>query len=174
MTKLTMPALAVLGLTYALAGCDTRSPDGLPAPPVAPTVRPEPASPVAGERWNLTGTYAGHTGPAECIQPFDGNVRPPENSVLVIYRSGESITLVTDHNRYVGLLVAENFSASDSDDSGASWQCGAAQIRYRLEGQVSGRFSADGRTLTGKEFALARLASGETVTRQWDWSATRQ
>lgn len=172
MKKLTILPLAVLGLTYALAGCE-QSPNGLPAPPVAPTVT-GPESPVAGERWNLTGTYTGHTGPAACIQPFDGNTGQPENSVVVIRRSGESITVLTEHNHYVGMVVGEDFSAADSDDSGATWQCGAEQLRYRIDGQVSGRFSGDGRSLTGKETASFRLESGETITRQWDWSATRQ
>ena len=172
-----LPAgLLVLVLAHGLVGCDSES----PRLPIAPTSTPLPAAPppapgtVAQERWNLTGTYMGHNGPERCIPPFDGNVRKEPDSVLVIQRFGESIHLRTDHNHYVGTVVADGFSATDNDDSGATWQCGEAQLHYRTEGRVSGRFSGDGRALTGEEVALFRLESGETITRHWAWSATRQ
>lgn len=168
--------LLVLVIAQGLPGCDSHS-AGLPT---APTSSPLPAAPppapstVVQERWNLTGTYMGHTGPEACLPPFDGNVRKPSDSVLVIQRSGESIHLLTDHNHYVGTVVAKEFSATENDDSGATWQCGGARLHFRTEGHVSGRFSRDGRALTGEEVALFRLESGETIRRQWSWSATRQ
>jgi hypothetical protein len=167
----------VLALVLGLAGCDSQSPIttsptsiSLPAA-VSPVPSPPP---VVGtqEQWNLTGTYLGHTGPGDCMPPFDGNARPVD-SVLLIERAGESVQFRTEHNHYRGTLVANEFSATDNDDAGGTWQCGGRQLRFRTEGSVSGRFSADGRALTGVEVALFRLESGETIRREWSWSATR-
>jgi hypothetical protein len=171
-----MPAgILVLVLVQGVAGCDSHS-AVLPTVPTStslPGASPAPGA-VGQERWNLTGTYIGHTGPIACIPPFDGVPRNPFDSVLLIQRSDESIHLFTDHNHYVGTVVADELFATESDDSGATWQCGEARLHYRTEGHVSGRFSADGRVLTGEEVALYRLDSGETIRRHWIWSATRQ
>jgi hypothetical protein len=128
----------------------------------------------AGERWLLMSTYIGHSGPAACIQPFDGMAREPIAGTLVIHRSGESIQFVTEHNRYSGTISGDQFSAAENDDAGATWECGGERLRFRTEGSVSGRFSNDGRALTGEEVAVFRLESGATIRRQWNWSASRQ
>lgn len=161
-------ALAAPGL----AGCDSHSSSLLTAPTPAVLPTPLPVASVPQELWSVTGTYAGHTGPAACIPPFDGNaVQTPINGVIVILRSGESLTVVTEHDRYVGAVVADEYYATDSD--AGIWQCGAARLSFRTEGYVSGRFSADGRSLTGEEGVVFRLESGETITRRWNWSGTR-
>ena len=87
-------------------------------------------------------------------------------------RSGGAITVVTDHDQYMGAVVANEYSATDGD--GGTWKCGAARLAFRSEGHVSGRFSADGRSLTGEEGVVFRLESGETITRRWDWTGTRK
>ena len=165
-----------LMLTLGLAGCEERqSSVRFKAPSLAPSPAPPPVPPVPSvpqELWILTGTYIGHTGPEACIPPFDGNPRKPIDSKLVILRSGESIDLLTEHDHYVGTVTADGFSATTSNDG--TWQCGEARLQYRTEARVSGRFSLDGRSFTGKEEVLFRLESGETISRQWDWSATRQ
>jgi hypothetical protein len=172
MTRRT-PTGIVLLLALGLAGCDGHS--SMPSPPTPPPAAPLP-SPVPGveqELWNLTGTYAGHTGPAACIPPFDATVvQAPIRSVIAIQRSGGSIQVITEHDRYVGDVLADAYSAMDNDNG--TWQCGAARFTFRTEGHVSGHFSADGRSLTGEEEVVFRLESGDTITRRWDWHATRQ
>ena len=171
--------LVVVVLAHAVVACNSHSPAGPTAltsigfPPGHP---PSPAPvPDIGqqERWNLTATYIGHTGPEACIPPFDGNVRPPSNSLLFIRRAGESIELSTDHTHYVGTVIADEFAATDSDEFGGTWQCGEAKLRFTSRGRVAGRFSDDGRALSAEEVGLFRLESGETVTRYWQWRATR-
>ena len=164
----------VLLLALGFAACDSQpsvvstGPTATPSPVAVP-----PVQSVAGEVWNLMGTYAGHTGPAACIQPFDATVvQAPITAMIRIQRIGESIDVVTEHDHYVGTVVAGAYSATDSDTG--SWQCGESRFNFRSEGHVSGKFSADGRSLIGEEGVVFRLESGETITRRWSWAATRQ
>ena len=171
-------AVLVLMSACCFAGCDSSSsaPSTTPTPtaaPVAEALPPITHGPADGERWNLTGTYAGHTGPQACLPPFDGNPRAPGNSVLVIQRAGESIDLWTEHDHYIGTVKQGEFFATEIDDAGSTWQCGDRRLHFRYEGRVSGRFSDDGLALTGEEVALFRLESGDTIRRRWSWSATR-
>lgn len=175
--KVTAGILVVV-LAQGLAGCNSDSSPLLTFPfrvvpsPAATAPVPVPI-PVGQERWNLAGTYLGHSGPQACIQPFDGSVSTPTESVLMIRRSGESIELWTDHDHYVGTVLGDEFSTSNrGDESQETWPCGErGRLHYRTEGYASGRFSGDGRALTGEEVALFRLESGETITRRWGWSA---
>jgi hypothetical protein len=48
------------------------------------------------------------------------------------------------------------------------------RYEFRFEANVVGRFSADGRALSGTEVWSYRLTSGETVSLQFEWSATPQ
>jgi hypothetical protein len=171
--------IAVLVLTHALLGCDTRS-TGLRLPTAAsatpPTVTPSPSlsTSIRPEQWILIGTYMGHTGPATCISPFSGIPVEPISSVLTVQRTGPSIQLSTEHDHYIGSVVADQFSATETADPGGLWNCGAEQRPFRFEGAVTGQFSADGRSLVGEEVALFRLSSVETISRRWHWSATRK
>jgi len=169
--------IAVLVLTHALLGCDTRS-TGLQLP-IAPSATPPtvtPASPLSSrpEQWILTGTYVGHTGPATCISPFSGIPGEPTSSVLTIVRTGPSIQLSTEHDHYVGTVVGDQFSATETEDPGGLWNCGTERRPFRFEGTVFGQFSADGRSLVGEEVAVFRLNSVETISRRWHWTATRK
>jgi hypothetical protein len=169
-------AAGILAVVYActLAGCDSSSAKLSTAPSVAvlPTTTP-PLPSAPQELWNVTVTYAGHTGPAACLPPFDASVvQMPVTGVIGMLRSGGSITVVTEHDQYIGAVVVNEYSATDSD--GGTWQCGAARLTFRSEGHVSGRFSTDGRSLTGEEGVVFRLESGETITRRWDWKGTRK
>jgi hypothetical protein len=172
------PTAFVLILTLGLTGCDSHSSVLRTRTVTTPAALPEITAPVPStpqELWNLTGTYAGHTGPAACIPRFDSNaVQTPINSVIEIQRSGGSIQVLTEHDHYVGTVAADEFSAADSDSDRGTWQCGAALLGFRTGGHVSGHFSADGRSLTGEEGVVFQLESGETITRRWDWRATRQ
>ena len=166
------PIVIVLLLALVFAGCDSQPSIVSTSPTPTPAALP-PVQSIAGEIWNLTGTYAGHTGPAACIQPFDATVvQAPITGTIRIQRIGESLDVVTEHDHYVGKVVAEAYSATDSDTG--SWQCGESRFNFRSEGHVSGKFSADGRSLIGEEGVVFRLESGETITRRWSWAATRQ
>jgi len=161
----------VLLLAVGLTGCDSRSSVLLPAP--TPSAAPSPTASVGSQLWNLTVTYAGHTGPAACLAAFDPTVvQAPIVGTVAIRRSDDSIDVTTEHDHYVGTVVGDAYSATDSDTG--SWQCGATRFNFRTEGHVSGNFSADGRSLTGEEGVVFRLESGDTITRRWVWSATRQ
>jgi hypothetical protein len=166
--------ILVVVLASTLGGCDSSSAKlpTVPSVAVPPTTTP-PLPSVPPELWSVTVTYAGHTGPAACLPPFDGNVvQTPITGVIGMFRSGTSLTVVTEHDQYKGAVVADGYSATDSD--GGTWQCGAARLTFRSEGFVSGRFSTDGRSLTGEEGVVFRLESGETITRRWDWKGTRK
>lgn len=165
--------LVLLVLAHGVGGCNSQSPT-TPTSTLSTEAPPPVPSMPADEPWNLTSIYLGHTGPEACIPPFDGVPRQPFDSVLSVRRSVESIHFLTEHNHYVGAVVGDEFSAMENDDSGGTWQCGTARLRFRTEGSVSGRFSGDGRTLVGEEVAVFLLESGETIRRQWSWHATRQ
>jgi hypothetical protein len=169
-----LPIVIVLLLALGQAGCGSHSSVQSTAPtPATSSVALPPVQSGPQEIWILTGTYAGHTGPAACIPPFDATaVQTPITGPIIIQRSGESIDVITEHDHYVGTVVADAYSATDSDVG--TWQCGAVRFNFRSEGHVSGHFSADGRSLTGEEGVVFRLESGETITRRWEWHATRQ
>ena len=174
---MTRPAaLVVLVLAHALAGCDSRSRIA-PIAPSSPALPPADPSPGAAspERWTVAGTYIGHTGPEACIPPFDGKAGQPENGLVLIERSGRTIRLSTEHDRYAGVIDGVEFATTvDGEYYGGTWQCGDARTRFSYEGGVSGRFSDDGRSLTAIETAVFRLESGGAITRRWTWSGTRQ
>jgi hypothetical protein len=91
---------------------------------------------------------------------------------IEIRRAGDSIDVMTEHDHYVGTVVAGAYSATDSDTG--IWQCGANAFNFRSEGHVSGHFSADGQSLIGEEGVEFRLENGDTITRRWNWTAVRQ
>src|SRR5688572_17850906 len=127
--------IVVVMLALAVVGCNTHSPTGPTALTsiVFPSGHPPSPAPAPDtgqqERWTLAATYTGHTGPEACIPPYDGTVRPTSNTLMFIRRSGESIELSTDHTHYVGTVIADEFAATDSDESGGTWQCGKATLR---------------------------------------------
>ena len=173
-TAMTMrlPIGIVLLLAMGPAGCDSHSSVLSTAPTPSP-VAPTPAPSGRQEIWTLTGTYAGHTGPPARIPPFDPTlVRTPITGPIIIQRSDESLQVITEHDYYVGAIVADAYSATDSDVG--TWQCGAERFNFRSEGHVAGYFSADGRSLKGEEGVVFRLESGETITRRWEWRAIRE
>ena len=126
-----------------------------------------------GEPWTLTSTYAGHTGPEGCLPAFDGRPGLPVTASIRVRRDGDSIELWTEHDHYVGAAVNGAFFATESEDAGNTWQCGASRLRFRYEGSVAGQLSDDGTAMTGREVGRFLLESGDTITRQWDWRATR-
>src|SRR5437764_8150542 len=121
-----LPIGIVLLLALGQAGCDGHL-LVLPTAPTPSPVVPAPVQSVPYETWILTGTYAGHTGPAACIPPFDATVvQLPVTGPVLIYRSGELIDVMTEHDHYIGTVVADAYSATDSDVG--TWQCGAVRL----------------------------------------------
>jgi hypothetical protein len=95
------------------------------------------------------------------------------DSVLLIQRSDESMRFFTaDHNNYVGTVAGNEFVATDFE-AGPTLQCGESRLHFRTEARVSGQFSSDGRSLVGTETSVFLLESGRTITRHWDWQASR-
>lgn len=173
MTNRTIAITIVVLAFNGLIGCS----GGLSQLPAAPTsaVSIPSSVPAAGaqERWNLTRTFTGHSGSEGCTLALAAIGGAASDSVLLVQRSAGSMRLFTaDHNTYVGLLAGNEFLATESE-SGSTLECGDARIRFRTEARVSGMFSSDGRSLVGTETSVFLLESGKTITRQWDWRATR-
>ena len=162
-------SVVVLALTSA-TGCS----GDLSQLPAAPTsVASAVLGTAAQERWNLTRTFTGHTGSEGCNLALDTIGRVADEAVLVVERSATSMRLfTTDHNTYVGTVAGNEFLVTERE-AGPTLQCGEAQLSFRTEARVSGRFASDGRSLTGTETSVFILESGKTITRQWDWQAKR-
>jgi hypothetical protein len=171
MTNRTIAFTVVFLVLNCVMGCG----GSLSQPPAAPTSAALIQSSASGapEQWTLTRTFTGHTGSEGCTLALDAVGRPASDAELVIQRSGTSMRFFTaDHNTYVGAVAGNEVSASESE-SGSTLECGGARIRFRTEANVSGVFSADGRTLVAKETSVFLLESGKTITRHWDWQARR-
>ena len=177
---MTAKLVACLALASGLSvGCDRDSQPTLTfpfnVPPPATSVPVELPVPVVTERWNLAETYAGHSGPPDCITPFDRKASTPIESVIRMLRSGESIEVWTAgaQDYYVGTIAGDGFLASESyEEPRETWLCGErGRFHYRVEAYLSGHFSGDGRALTGEAVAQMRLESGDTITRRWAWNA---
>jgi hypothetical protein len=162
-------SVVVLALGSAI-GCS----GGLSQLPAAPTsVASAVLATAAQERWTLTRTFTGHTGAEGCNLALDAIGRVAADSVLVVQRSDTSMRFFTaDHNTYVGTVAGNEFLAAERE-AGSTLQCGDAQVSFRTEARVSGRFASDGRSLIGTETSVFLLESGKTITRQWDWQARR-
>lgn len=176
MTNRTIAIILVLMVPNWVVGCS----GGLSQLPAAPTSVTSSTIPSAApataaqERWNLTRTFTGHTGSEGCTIALDEIGRMASDSVLMIQRSAESIRFFTaDHNTYVGTVAANEFFATEIE-AGSTLQCGEARLRFRIEGRLSGRLSADGRSLVGQEISIFLFESGKMITRRWDWQARRE
>jgi hypothetical protein len=176
MTNRTIAIVLVSMVPNWVAGCS----GGLSQLPAAPTSVASPTIPLAvpatsaQERWNLTRTFTGHSGSEGCTLALDEINRVASDSVLLIQRSDESMRFFTaDHNTYIGTAAGHEFSATETE-AGPTLQCGEAQLRFRTEARVSGRFASDGRSLTGTETSVFLLESGRTIARHWDWQARRE
>jgi hypothetical protein len=93
-------------------------------------------------------TYAARTGPVTCIQPFDATVtQTPVTVRIAIERSGDTIDVITEHDRYVGTVVTDAYSATDSDVGHVAVCRSATQLSIRgarVRTLLSGRWVADG------------------------------
>jgi hypothetical protein len=79
---------------------------------------------------------------------------------------------------YSGTTTGEEFTARQRDPLEglpAGFDCSGTRI-IQLPGvsNLSGRFATDGQTMSGTELNVYPLNTGETVTYQWNWQATRR
>jgi hypothetical protein len=108
------------------------------------------------------------------------NIGKSADWLMAVQRSGESVRLVYDVRNFpfvdvnhVGKVVADEVVATSEGWTGAH-ACDGVRYEFRFEANMVGRFSPDGGALSGKEVWSYRLASGETVTMHFDWSAVPQ
>jgi hypothetical protein len=181
MARRTQWAAVFVALTPILAGCGS----SLPVSPTAPTSfqSPAPEPTVAGERWNLTITLRAATGAQGCaVDLTHMHVGEPSNWLMGVERSGELIHLVvsdlhdpTYRFEYDGTVAEDVFTAAINTPAGAGWcRQQGGRVQFSAETHVSGRFSGDGVALTAEQVDSLQFKSGETLSLQYDWSATRQ
>jgi hypothetical protein len=147
-------------------------------PPAGATPRSDPGLAVPGERWNLTVTLTSVSGPQVCFlrQLALGT---SHQELMAVQRSGQSIALVhdllnwpTDDVELAGTVMGNDFTATSG--WGPGFQPCGGEVFYSFEASASGRFSADGRSLTAEEVWSYRLPSGDTTSLHFAWSATPQ
>jgi hypothetical protein len=163
-------ALALTGY-----GCDAdrrvTSPAS-PSPAVA-AIPPVPDPSPAAELWRLTTTIVALEGSA-CFwtQPVGATF---ENWTLSVERSGSQVRFVYDVNNphdnilFVGTLNGQSFTAV-SDTYRSHWACSGSAT---ISSSVVGTFSADGRTLSGRERLIYRVDGGSDLIVNFEWNATR-
>jgi hypothetical protein len=178
---LVLVALGVgLGLLPAGCGNDRLPPVG--PTPTAPAPAPGPPripDDVPGEIWDLTRTFTSIAGPEVCWAPAIGRTF---DEPLAVERSGESIRLraflhayPADHEEYAGTVRGEEFTARWPYSGTAVFGCRNLQFTYhRVEGEVSGRFLAEGTELTAVQVWIYHPPVGETVTLQFEWKAKKR
>ena len=169
-----LAAVAALVFALLVASCEDRSPALSTAPTEIPSVSPPVA---AGESWNLTSSFTSITGPVVCWAPRTDIGTSAHTPFMGIIRSADSIHLRVgygwyDPDTYVGTVAGQDFKAIGPSFDGYH-ACGPAQHHWRIEQHLSGRFSADGRSLTATEVWLYKLRDGGEVTYYIDWKATR-
>jgi hypothetical protein len=74
-----------------------------------------------------------------------------------------------DNMLFVGAVNEQSFTAA-SDTYSSSWSC-ARNVTF--SSSVVGSFSADGRTLSGRERLMYRVVGGSELIITFEWTATR-
>jgi hypothetical protein len=100
---------------------------------------------------------------------------------MVVERTATSVRLLydvrnypTDHVEYVSPLAGGAFEGTSTDGFGFPQTCGGRQYQWRGSGHVAGQFSADGRTITGREEWNYATTSGDEQRLFFDWKATKR
>ena len=181
----TLTGIVAVLLIQLLTACDRASPVA-PSPPPPPPSPPAPTSPPAanGEKWDLMTALTSITGPKECVAAgtYDPTI-DVSHSLLTIERSGDSMHLIAssirnpaDAYEYTATVAGADFSGSGTTISSGYFTCGQSgrDYVYRGEDHLAGRFSADGNTLTADQELVFQLTSGNLITYDFAWTATRQ
>jgi hypothetical protein len=191
----TATVMLIVVLAQWQAGCGGRveGPTG-PTPitpsaasPPAPTP-PAPPATLEGDRWNLTMTFVSVTGPDACLADTRAitwgrhlAIGHAGDFLLAIQRSDRSILLSfydfgfydAPYEQYAGVLAAVDFSATSAVQTGTI-TCNGERYEHKSTGQLSGRFSPDGQSLSADEVYEVQLSSAEPLRFRYRWVATRQ
>ena len=162
-----------IALILTAYGCGSSSPTA--SSPTTLTASP----PVSD--WTVTQRFVSVSGPDNCWvreqrQRLTGAVF--SDLPMTVTRSAGAIRLegsFFDVN-YTGTMNGSEFSASGGPLAGGGRACQDGTSFQQLAGvsNLSGRFSADDRSMTASEVNSYRLSSGEPVTYTWEWQAARK
>ena len=151
--------------------------------PTTPTpTAPSPTVVSATTNWMVTHRFVSVTGADNCW------VRRQRDSLtgvvfsdleMTVTRSSGTITIASPwFVVYTGTTTGEEFTARQRDplegSPGAVDCSGTRIIQQAGVSNLSGRFASDDQTMSGTELNVYPLNTGETVTYQWNWQATRR
>ena len=166
--------LAVLSFSLVAASChEGRT---AVANPIAPSIETPPnATLYPPESWTLTASITSMT-PHRCWRDLTGLT----SEYKMVVRRAEEIRLLvywdpTDGIEYVGSLSGQDFSVAGRFNNGNPFSLGCASgggVGVVLTGHVSGRFSDDGRSISGEEvLSYLVVTTGEQVDVRYRWDA---
>jgi hypothetical protein len=166
--RISTVAIAVLAALLA-GGCGT---DGALDGP-SPLASPPPIVPA--EAWELTTTLTRVEGPA-CL--IDGPVVGSTfDQTMQIRRDGTAITLLygdpAEPTEAVGSIDGSAFSAASVTQSGTTL-CDGVAVGQVFQSHLTGRFSAEGHSLTAKETWSFQFDTGEVGELSFEWTGTRR
>ena len=178
--RLVFALLALLAMACVGDGGD-RSPTAPSAParpPPATVTAPYPWWPNGTQTWGNTTRIVEVEGPDACyvrdarlrlgqsVGPSPMGVRRDEDVIEIHWDDGLSTWV------YLGTVEGERFSAVSSL-GGWRWGCtsGVWESLLRIEFQLTGRFSADGRQLVATHVATHHFRTG-VMTVVEEWAAT--
>ena len=175
-------ATATLFLTACGGGPSSPTPSTptTPTPTAASPTAPSPTGSSASTNWTVTHRFVSVTGAENCwVQrqraSLTGVVFP--DLEMSVTRSSGAITIQSPwFATYTGTTTGEEFTARQSGPlEGGSADCSGTTIIQRPGvSTLSGRVASDEQTLSGTESNVYPLNTGETVTYQWNWQATRR
>ena len=164
-------------------GCGSGSSSPMPSTPTTPTpTAPAPTVSSPTTNWMVTHRFVSVTGADNCW------VRRQRDSLtgvvfadleMTVMRSNGAITLDSPwFAAYTGTITGEEFIARQRDplegSAGVVDCSGTNIIQHAGVSNLSGRFASDDQTMSGTELNVYPLNTGETVTYQWNWQATRR
>ena len=172
----------LLAATLFVTACGGGSSSPIASTPTTPTPTAPSSTVSATTNWMVTHRFVSVTGADNCW------VRRQRDSLtdvvfadleMTVTRSNGAITLDSPwFVVYTGTTTGEEFTARQRDPlegSSAAIDCsGTRIIQHAGVSNLSGRFASDDRTMSGTESNVYPLNTGETVTYQWNWQATRR
>lgn len=167
--QVRISALAI-ALIFPAWGCGSSSP-----------TTPSPAIVTAVTEWTVTQRFVSVSGPDNCWvreqrQRLTGAVF--SDLPMTVTRSAGTIRLDGSFFQvnYSGTMNGSEFAASGGPLSGGGRPCQDGTSFQQLAGvsNLSGRFSADDRSMTATEVNSYRLTTDEPVTYSWEWQAARK
>jgi hypothetical protein len=176
--------LGTAALLFTACGGGYSSPmPSIPTTPTPTTPTPTTASPTVSSpttNWMVTHRFVSVTGAENClVQRQRANLTGVVFSDLdmTVTRSSGAITIQSRwFKTYTGTTTGEEFTTRQSDPlEGVRSDCsGTIIIQQAGVSNLSGRFASDDQTLSATESNVYPLNTGETITYNWNWQATRR